>query len=449
MGIILTLGVSNFVFAAGTNKITVTHTVKGETYNVYKMMDLEVDDPAAPTAYKYTIASGWDDFFTAGFGKAYVTIDTSDGHVSWKDGMDADDKMILLAQEAEKVASNPAGTQEATDDTVIFSGLENGYYLITSTLGTKAMIDSTPTTPEQTITEKNPEDTIEKEVQENSDSSWGKSNDAKVGDTVIFRSTASIQPYTRNVFIHDTMDAGLDYQNDVAIQGLTAGTDYVVLAPPQTGDTFTIQITDNYIEGLSDAATLTLTYSAKLTTAAVSNDPAIVDQKNKTKITYGDKQSVEDETITTTHKFSVFKHEKNKTTNLAGAVFELHESTDGSGEALKLTKINDTNYRVDPAGTITTFTTVASGDIVIWGVDSGNKYSLVETQAPAGYNKLSDPVAVTVDAGNATIIDVENNKGTELPSTGGSGTTMIYIIGVILLAGAGILLVTRRRMKAE
>lgn len=484
IALVMSMGVAAFAdgetTTTGTNKITVTGTIKDETYKVYKMFDLVVDDPTNLTAFKYTVAAGWSDFFTTGYGKDYVTINTTDGHIEWKEGMDAEAKMILLAQEAEKVATNPAATKVAEGTTVEFTGLENGYYLITSTLGTKAMIDSTPTNPAQTIAEKNPEDTIEKEVQEDSNNTWGDKNDAQVGDTVNFRSTATVQPYTRNVYIHDTMGAGLDYQNDVAIEGLTAGTDYVVLTTPQEGDTFTIQITDTYIASLTSAATLKLTYTAKLNEKAVvtvageagseTTTLGIVDQKNKTQITYGDKQSVEDETTTTTHKFSVFKHAKDKTDNLPGAVFELKKA----GTAVTLIKIDDTNYRVANAteaasstaasshvdsdgkeqtvaagSKVSNFITVASGDIVIWGVDSDNDYTLNEVKAPDGYNKLAAEVSVTVNADNSTRVDVENNSGTELPSTGGIGTTIFYVVGSILVVAAGVLLITKKRMGRE
>ena len=98
-------------FAAKNDKITVTGTKVGETLKIYKMMDLVVNNEEEPTAYKYTIADGWTDFFTTGYGKDYVTIDATDGHVTWKDGMNTDAKMILLGQEAAKVAANPLATE--------------------------------------------------------------------------------------------------------------------------------------------------------------------------------------------------------------------------------------------------------------------------------------------------------------------------------------------------
>lgn len=135
-----------------------------------------------------------------------------------------------------------------------------------------------------------------------------------------------------------------------------------------------------------------------------------------------------------------------------------------------------------------TLTTPANGVITIKGV-TADTYSITETEAPEGYNKLAEPFEVEaqktgeqtittttktiyLDAqGNVTSVDkavttitkhtsdsnlpvyqfmpVVNKQGTELPSTGGIGTTIFYVIGAILVLGAGILLVTRRRMNAN
>ena len=106
-----------------------------------------------------------------------------------------------------------------------------------------------------------------------------------------------------------------------------------------------------------------------------------------------------------------------------------------------------------------------NGQFAVSGLDEGS-YFLIEVTAPAGYNKLDaeQPVTITstVTSDGATLdnaltsgtngsthIDVTNNQGSVLPSTGGIGTTIFYVIGAILVLGAGILLVTRRRMNAN
>ena len=137
-----------------------------------------------------------------------------------------------------------------------------------------------------------------------------------------------------------------------------------------------------------------------------------------------------------------------------------------------------------------TFTTDANGKLTtqVQGLDKG-EYYLEETKAPTGYNALPAPVKVTitatangtettdstqvtyaattdgaaarVDNGTVDLTDAQkeaqpvavativNNAGAELPSTGGIGTTMFYVIGTILVIGAGVLLVSRRRMNAN
>lgn len=102
------------------------------------------------------------------------------------------------------------------------------------------------------------------------------------------------------------------------------------------------------------------------------------------------------------------------------------------------------------------FTTPASGKFTITGLDS-DTYYLEEIVAPAGYNLLKAPITVTVkNDGTVTYGDnstgevrVLNSTGTELPSTGGMGTTIFYVLGGVLMAGAFVLLVVRKRMRTE
>ena len=104
-------------------------------------------------------------------------------------------------------------------------------------------------------------------------------------------------------------------------------------------------------------------------------------------------------------------------------------------------------------------TTDDNGAAKFDGLKAGTYY-LVETKAPTGYNLLNKPVEVTVTKGvesdtthllekvNAAA-PVANYTGTVLPSTGGIGTTIFYVVGGLLVAGAGIVLITKKRMKKE
>ena len=103
-----------------------------------------------------------------------------------------------------------------------------------------------------------------------------------------------------------------------------------------------------------------------------------------------------------------------------------------------------------------TVTTIASGKFTIEGLDAGTYY-LTETKQPDGYNKLSAPVKITIaedgkitvndGASSTSLVKVENKSGSLLPSTGGRGTTLFYILGAILVVGSGVVLITKKRMK--
>ena len=129
--------------AAGTNSITVRKVEKGETYSIYKILDLSVNNDIS--AYTYTVNSAWKTFFVGeGAGAAYVNIAAS-GAVTWKEGKNTDVEMVAFAKAAAEFAKAKNITTAADpivapeDGEITFGGLESGYYLITSTLGTVAM----------------------------------------------------------------------------------------------------------------------------------------------------------------------------------------------------------------------------------------------------------------------------------------------------------------------
>ena len=107
------------------------------------------------------------------------------------------------------------------------------------------------------------------------------------------------------------------------------------------------------------------------------------------------------------------------------------------------------------AGDATTFESPADGGINIDGLAVGD-YTLTETAAPQGYNMLDEPIEIniakdgsvttSIDSGAVSVITVVNQSGSELPSTGGIGTTIFYTIGGLLAVGAVVLLVTKKRM---
>lgn len=469
LALVLVMSFAVTAFASGTEpveptadySITVKNAKAGETYTAYKMFDLSVNDPLNPTAYRYTVNDAWEAFAETSEFKAVFTVDnqgyvssTQEDQPNW-DGTSALSKVADAAAQYAKTNSITEAGHVTIADGANSGKIEltaAGYYVITSTLGTRAMIETTPDKAAVTVNEKNEEDTIEKQVKEGND--YGKSNDAQIGDTVEFKSIATITPRSINVKIHDTMSTGLTFHAD-SIQIFTdaelttklAASLYEIQAKPDEGDTFTIKIKDEFAATATEAQTLYITYTATLNEKAVvkgTDGVVIVPQTNTTKISFGDSSSsAEDQTTTKTYKFEVLKYANGvKTKLLAGATFQVKKGD----TVLKLTKIDDNNYKVDPNGTLDSFTTNDVANIVIWGVDNA-EYTLVETAAPDGYNMLKDPITVKVGTENAFVAEIENKSGAELPSTGGIGTTIFYVLGGLMVTGAVVVLVSKKRME--
>ena len=486
LALALILALSVTAFAAGTNSITVKNAVKDQEYKLYKMLDLVVND--AHTAYSYTVNSAWANFFKAaegetpaGKGLTYVNIDAQ-GYVTWKENAD----VAAFAKDAEEFATSLTALKNYTateNGDFTFSDLEAGYYLVTSTLGTKATVGTTPGEPNPEIQEKNEVPTSEKEVEEDSKvgkegvNAWGKTNDADIGQTVNFKSTITAQPGAENYVFHDTMSAGLTLDkasikvNNVAVtdaQGNDiSGDNYTVSYPSGEGAdgcTFEIAFAQSYLNTITQATTITITYSAELNENA---KVGLEGNPNTSKLSYGDssntKYTPDSQTKTYTWDVDVFKYTMNGETEtaLAGATFTLSKNDDGSAPIALISKGNNV-YRVAKTGetdTVTEITTDATGKFTIQGLDA-DTYYLTETAAPAGYNKLAGPVTIVIGENgvvNGTteapqgvdVVKVLNQTGTELPSTGGMGTTIFYVLGSVLLVGAAVLLITKKRMSAE
>lgn len=453
------------VFAAGDNSIEVTSAQGGETYKIYKMLDADVNPEK--TAYSYTLPVGskWRSFFTgSGAGAAYVDINTVDGtdYVTWKKTGASDYEAFGKAAAA--YAAETAGVTEAAtaqsptaDSDIIFDGLDSGYYLITSTNGTLSMVATTPLDPQATVNEKNPDPTIEKKVEEGS--SFGEKNSAQIGDTVKFQVTINVQKGAKNYVMYDKMEDGLTFNKDsveivvkdsVPTIKLRKGTDYTVNTPAGGAAaladdcTFEISFAETYLNSITTDTELTVTYSAVLN----ENADVTAGEKNNVQLKWGDKSETEWGTTTTkTYQFEILKYDAADDAKepLAGAKFQLK---DDANTVLKLVKESPTVYRIatnTETGTIDTIETVAAGNIVVKGVDLAT-YTLVETESPEGYAKLSAPKEFEVIESNTTLrVEVANIVGHTLPSTGGMGTTLFYVVGGILVIGAAAIFILRKR----
>lgn len=464
LALVMILALATTAFAAGTNSITVNNAQKGETYKLYKMLDLNVSEDMS--AYSYTVNIAWSDFFTTGAGKDYVTIDEM-GYVTWVEAKKDANSMEAFGKAAAAYATMDALDTKTpeNDGTIAFDGLEPGYYLITSTNGTLAIVDTTPTNPEATVNEKNPDHSLDKQVQEDSTQAWGKENSAQIGDTVYFQVTITLHKGAKDVVMHDEMQDGLDFNPfaGVAIDGLTEGVDFNVVEADDVEDDcdFEIHFTQTYLDSLTGDTDLTVTYEAVLN----ENANITAGEKNDAQLTWGDASNTEwSETVTKTYQFQVLKYDANdeEKTPLAGATFQLKDA-DENVVYLKDTSPTDkpgTEYTVVPSPddtgidtfdldvAVDRFTTVSDSVITIKGVDL-DEYTLVEIEAPAGYNKLDQDKEFTVTADQTVVVEIPNNSGTELPSTGGIGTTIFYIFGSILVVGAAVLLITKKRMSVN
>lgn len=469
LAVLLTFAMATTAFAAQEGsltggKITINNAVVGQKYNIYQLMYIESYNESAGT-YTYKANSAWKDWLKTQ--TAYVSVDAQD-YVTWVNTNTDRDTVQVFAKAALAYAKDNSIAADATEvtadtTTVEFTGLNLGYYLVDTTLGTLCSLNTT--NPTATMEEKNAEPTMNKVIVENS--AEKTENDVNIGDTVNYKVTITAYEGAQNYVLHDTMSAGLDFKNDVAVtkggSGVTAGADtYTVNTNPGDGNTFDIEFKQAFCDGLANGDQIVVTYSATLNANAVI---AGAGNTNKAKLTYGDNATATNEYTTTTKTWEipVYKYTAGTTSGskvgLANAKFKLTTSSEANSAAIKFTKVDGVEeYKYDTAGAVTEITTTADGNFTLKGLDSGTYY-LHETATPAGYNNLTGPVKVVI-AANGTItvndaaetvstVEIENNAGSKLPMTGGIGTTIIYVAGGAVVLGALVLLIIRRRRQSR
>ena len=451
--LVLAMAVPAFAVTNATKgSITIDGTVSGETYTIYRMFKLDSYNAESNT-YSYTVESAWEGFFKTGAGGNYITLD-GQNHPTWTAADENDSTTVAafakaaLAWAADKKIS---GTKEtATGGTVTFSNLDLGYYLVDSSLG--ALCGLNTTNPDATIKEKNEKPEIKKEVQ-TSAGDWSSENNAKIGDTVEYKVEIKVADGAQKYTVTDTMSKGLTFNNSslkvTANDAVT--TDYTLTS---TTNGFTLELPESYVSTLPTDTVILVTYNATLNTKAVIDGDG---NTNEVTLSYGNHQSTVPSKVTTkSYQFDLVKVDGTNKKLLDGAEFEL---ADGETK-LSFVKDDDGNYRVATTGEkgATTTITVKGGKVNIYGL-AGKTYTLTETKAPDGYNKLVTSETVNLADGSkthATIVDsvykdggvvVENHAGTVLPSTGGMGTTLFYVIGGGLMVAAVVLLVTKKRME--
>lgn len=475
--------------ATGTGSITIENAVTNQTYKIYRILNLEYH--ADTNSYRYTANGAWEGFILRENNN--FKLDKETGAVTWINTNPENNGTAIqqIANSAGKYAEyTPNNVQEdgsakANGITLTFSNLPLGWYLVVSDLvdlDKGALCSIGTTDPNAVIREKNSKPTIEKEVYEGD--ALGYSNDAGIGDTVKFRTRIHVTDGNpTNYVLHDTMAKGLKFnEKSVTVLlvrdpktggsnysgNLTPGTDYELVT--STSDTCTFEI--KFLKALKPYDYIQVDYSATVTSDAVIGTTG---NDNKAVLTYGNNSTTESSTT----KTYVWEMGVRKFANLGGddtnhaladAEFQLYKKDGDTQKYANFVETSTTSvYKLtgwtNNATEATKVKTPANGNITFEGLDAGTYY-LEETKAPTGYNKLTAPITVvisstlpptggtasyTVTADGATTTDytvrVENKAGTELPSTGGIGTTIFYVVGGGLMVAAIVLLVTKKRME--
>ena len=463
LALVMVFAVSAAMAEGETGSITIKDAVVGQTYTLYQILDLESYNASA-NAYAYKATTAWNTFINSDAIKGtYVEVDAQ-GYVTWKDGADA----AAFAKAAQKYAKENSsvgnqGSVTATTTTVSFTSLDLGYYLVDTTLGTLCSLDTT--NPNVTMEEKNEVPVNVKTVEEDSTGNYGEKNDADIGQTVNFKSTITAQAGAENYVFHDTMSTGLTYTGvtGITLNGTTVdASNYTVTAPAADGDTFDVTFTQAFCDAIKAKDQIVISYTATLNENAVI---AGAGNPNTSKVSYGDssntKVTPDSQTTTYTWDLDVLKYANGDESKvLKDAEFVLLNSAKTKVATIvngKVTGWADVPAAVD--GTIawptnTVLTTGENGKIEIDGLDA-DTYYLREVKAPAGYNKLPDDVSIVITGATkgdndeltytTVLAKVNNQSGTELPSTGGIGTTIFYVAGGVLVIGAAALLIAKRK----
>lgn len=461
LALVIVFALATTAFAAETvttpttGTITVENPVEGQTYTAYKIFDVVYD---TNDHYSYTIDSTNEWYGTVSayanvpaHGLKLTQVNGGDTYVvTTRDGFSAPDFADALKADVNGKTGRPLSV---ADGKATVTGLDLGYYFVTSSTG--ALCNLTTTNPEVTIHDKN-------------DMPFEKKDDkvsAEVGETVNYTIKGKVPDYTGfttyTYKVTDTMSEGLTFQKDVKVT--VGGTDVtsactITYDVDNNANKFTVSIP---VKSYTIGAEIKVTYSALVNENAVAKI-----SKNSATLTYSNNPIEGTENTTTpveetvySSKIVIDKYEKGSTTKLEGAEFVLYKEVTPEGDTTatkQYYKWNEVNKKVEWVGTIANATTVKTdknGAASFNGLADGTYY-LVETKAPAGYNQLTEPVAVHVNGGTTetaltVTANVANQAGTLLPSTGGMGTTIFYVLGSALVLGAVVLLVTKKRMSTK
>lgn len=481
-------------FAAGTHTLTVNvkdgQDLKGQTINLYKLFDVTTSTSGSDTNYAYTVntAEGYKDALVnvldgkvkanskdEDFAKAVLDL----GKDNTTEVQNFANKFTSYALTNSLAATATSGKIQESKQSHPFEGLDAGYYLVYVTGGKE--IQSSLVTVDKNTT------TVNLKTEAPSITKKADKETVEIGQVVTYTVKGSIPDttgYAEYVYkIHDVLSTGLDFVNDVDGAALTGNTVNVKIAFTDGVDASTapttavLSGTGNRTMALDLSAwvkdnqtnkgkAFTVTYYAKV------NKDAVVTEKNKAQLEYGNKPgeittTTPSEAKTPTYPLDINKIKKgaNPEEKLAGAKFKLYRNeTDAKTDKNAITVSGSKgNYVVDPTSTTTEFESVKSIEgkgynLHVNGLKAKD-YWLVETKAPDGFNKLTDPIKVTITKDGDTnwtvkkndvleddkIIDVENSTGSLLPSTGGAGVIVFAGVAILLVFGVVVSFIRDKR----
>ena len=463
--------------SGGNGSITISNAAKGETYTIYKLFDATVSADNSSIAYTGTIPESLKPYFTADK-NGYISANEAA-----KNGENMSDGLKTALKDWTKTVTTATATAESDGSALTFKGLALGYYVVTTSQG-EQLISVDSTMKDVTIVDKNSSTPTEL-------SKTANNKDVSIGDTVTYTVSFKTSNYygagteAKEILSYTIEDTLPEFLKDVKVTSIRVNKDVI---QDQTGATPQFDSNKKIVIKWYDevnkqflydnGATVTITYTAVVTeNAAIDGDGNTNDVTLKWTTKDSDqpvpREIKEKETIYT---YAIaLKKVNDKGQALPGAIFEfpfyVKSTADADGAYI---------YAGTEAGENLTkqITTPADGVIIVKGVKT-DSYTITEFKAPDGYNKLADPVTVTaVRTGSTTTsktvyldengketnettaieVKVENNDiaatavvvvnkaGTELPSTGGMGTTLFYVLGAVLVVGAGVLLITKKRM---
>ena len=439
---VMVMAMSINVFAAS---IEVKDVIDGEEYTAYKILNYtDNGKTGAERAVSYYLTK--DEYTAIGAAleaAGFAFTASADGTqyvLNNADTIDVADAASKLDVTKLGNALGKFGPVEGADGKAEFDGLTAGYYFVTTTAGSFCALHDEKEIA--TAVEKNTVTTPDKKQGAEAGSYADAKLDVNVGDTVYYDAEIKIgKGANYEITGTDTLSDGLTLNHedgDITVKVGTADVDAANYTLEATDHGFTIKFTAAYVSTLKENDVIKIEYSA------VVNENAIIrgDNPNTWEIDYS-KQHEDDKTVVKTYDVDLKKTDG--TNALAGAKFNLYKEETG-GTALKFTK-DDKGYVLDPTNGAVEIDAGDGTGVNIRGLAPGTYY-FEETVAPAGYNKLKDrvPVEVKTDATAAAEITVVNNAGSVLPSTGGIGTTMFYIVGSVLVIGAAVVLISKRRM---